>query len=143
MIVVDASIAAKWYLNEPGSEEAADLLTSPQPLVAPALIRIEVAGAIIRCYREGILSGERVTEASEMWEADLSRGLVRLIPDEQLLSEARAIAIQIQHAIQDCLYLAAALANRGARVVTADRPFHSRATPSYPIVDLRAAERQQ
>ena len=59
MIVVDASIAAKWYLNEPGSPEAAAFLTADAALLAPALIRIEVTGAIVRRYREGKLSLER------------------------------------------------------------------------------------
>lgn len=140
MIVVDASIAAKWYLNEPGSEEAAALLTSPRPLVAPALIRIEVAGAVLRCCREGLISRERAVEVCEQWEADLALGAVRLIPDEDLLPKARTLALDIRHAIQDCLYLAAALSNPGARVVTADRPFHRRAAPAYSIVDLLAAE---
>src|SRR5262245_39797495 len=58
MIVVDASIAAKWYLNEPGSAQAAAILTSDDVLLAPALIRLEVNGAIIRRYREGKLSLE-------------------------------------------------------------------------------------
>jgi hypothetical protein len=35
MNVVDASIAAKWYLHKPGSEEAAALLTSASPYSRP------------------------------------------------------------------------------------------------------------
>jgi predicted nucleic acid-binding protein len=139
MIVVDASIAAKWYLNEPGSEEAAAILTSDSVLLAPALIRIEVNGAIIRRYREGKLSLERAREACELWEADLAGGALRLVTDETLIAPARALAFQIRHAIQDCLYLAVSVDLGRVRLVTADPTFHTRAAKKFPFVDLKAA----
>ena len=143
MIVVDASIAAKWYLNEPGSDEAAALLTSTSVLIAPALVRIEVNGAILRRYREGLLSLERAKEACDLWEADLASGALRLVPDASLIVPARAIAFQIRHAIQDCLYLAAAVETGSTRLVTADPTFHGRAVSAFPFVDLRVPARSQ
>lgn len=143
MIVVDASIAAKWYLNEPGSKEAAALLTSTAILIAPALVRIEVHGAIIRRYREGKLSLELAREACDVWDADLAGGALRLMPDDSLIVAARAIALQIRHTIQDCLYLAAAVETGAERLVTADPTFHSRAAPGFPFVDLQATARPQ
>ncbi len=124
MIVVDASIAAKWYLNEPGSEEAAVFLTSDSVLMAPALIRLEVNGAIIRRYREGKLSLKRAKEACELWEADLAGGALRLIADETL-------------------YLAASVDLGRIRLVTADPTFHARAAKAFPFVDLQAASQPQ
>lgn len=143
MIVVDACIAAKWYLNEPGSAEAASLVTSATALIAPALIRIEVTGAIVRRYRERKLSAERAREACELWDADLASGAVRLIADDSLLIPARAIAFQIRHTIQDCLYLAAAVEVGSDRLVTADPTFHSRAKGEFPFVELQAQGRPQ
>ena len=143
MIVVDASVAAKWYLNEPGSEEAAALLTSASILIAPALILVEVTGAIIRRYREGELSLERAREACDLWDADIAGGAIRLLSDGGLIGPARAIAFQIRHAIQDCLYLAAALDIGADRLVTADPKFHTRASPAFPFVDLQASARPQ
>jgi predicted nucleic acid-binding protein len=143
MIVVDASIAAKWYLNEPGSEEAASLLTSASVLIAPALIQVEVTGAIVRRFREGKLSVERAREACEVWDADIRGRAVRLVPDAGLLIPARTMAFQIRHTIQDCLYLAAAVETGCDRLVTADPTFHARAVTAFPFVDLRAASRPQ
>ena len=143
MIVVDASIAAKWYLHEPGSQEAAAFLTSDAALVAPALIRIEVTGAIVRRYREEKLSLQKAREACELWEEDLAAGAIRLVPDERLIEAARALAFQIRHAIQDCLYLAVAVKAGGARLVTADPTFHTRAARAFSFVDLQAATRPQ
>ena len=143
MIVVDASIAAKWYLNEPGSDEAATLLTSDSILMAPALIKIEVNGAIVRRYREGKLSLQRAKQACDLWDADLASSALRLVPDESLIVSARAFAFEIRHAIQDCLYLAAAVEAGNAPLVTADPTFHSRALARFPFVDLRATGRVQ
>jgi predicted nucleic acid-binding protein len=143
MIVVDASIAAKWYLNESGSEEAAAFLTSDSVLLAPALIRLEVNGAIIRRYREGKLSLKRAKEACELWETDLAGGALRLVADETLIAPARSIAFQIRHAIQDCLYIAASVDLGRVRLVTADSTFHARAAKAFPFVDLQAASEPQ
>ncbi len=143
MIVVGARIAAKWYPHEPGSAEAAALLTSASVLIAPALIRVKVAGAILRRYREKLLSLERAKEAGNLWDADLAAGAIRLVPGETLLRPARAIGFQIQHAIQDRLYLATAVEAGHVRLVTADPTFHTRASPEFPFVELRALGRSQ
>jgi predicted nucleic acid-binding protein len=106
--------------------------------LAPALIRIEVHGAIIRRYREGLLSLERSRQACSEWETALSQGLLRLVPDDNQISAARAFAFEIRHAIQDCLYLAVA-AELNARLVTADPTFHARAASKFPFVELQCA----
>ena len=137
MIVVDASIAAKWYLHEPGSDEAARLLTSNAILIAPALIRIEVNAAIIRRYREGRLSKELASDAAELWEADLAVGSIRLVPNDGLIPMAKTIAFQLRHALQDCLYLAAAIETKAERLVTADATFHERAKKTYSQLELQ------
>ena len=59
MIVVDASVAVKWFIPEAGEEDAAQLLGGKKHLIAPAVIRLEVTGAIIRRYREGHLSEQK------------------------------------------------------------------------------------
>lgn len=69
MIVVNASVAVKWFIPEAGEEDAAQLLGGKTHLMAPALIRLEVTGAIIRRYREGHLSEKRAREGTQAWEA--------------------------------------------------------------------------
>lgn len=135
MIVIDACVAAKWYLNEQGSDEAARFLTIGAPLAAPALIRIEVLGAIIRHYREGRLSIQKAQVACGLWEADLAGGGLTLFADEAIIAEAATLAFTIRHTIQDCLYLAVA-ARTDARLVTADPKFHDRAAPIYKGIEL-------
>ena len=59
MIVVDASVAAKWLFVEPYSAQALALVAASartrQPIAAPALLPFEVANIIRqRMRREGI-----------------------------------------------------------------------------------------
>ena len=44
-LVVDASVAVKWYVPEIHSEAAAKLLSGPYELIAPDLILPEAAGS--------------------------------------------------------------------------------------------------
>jgi predicted nucleic acid-binding protein len=48
MIVIDASVAVKPYLEEPGADAATELLVGTERLLAPELIQTEVAGALCR-----------------------------------------------------------------------------------------------
>ena len=49
MIVVDASVAAKWLFLEPGTMDALALLSRFRgEMHAPDLILVEVAGAVVR-----------------------------------------------------------------------------------------------
>jgi len=137
MIVVDASVAAKWYLNERGSDTAALLLQGEQPLFAPALIRIEVAAAITRHYREGKLSEKRAREACQLWLEDLSAGIVKLLPNETLFEAAKEMAFQLRHPLQDCLYLAGSVQFNG-RLVTADETLYKRARTQFSSMELLA-----
>jgi len=130
MIVVDASVAVKWFIPEAGEEDAAQLLGGKKHLIAPALIRLEVTGAIIRRYREGHVSEKRAREATQAWEAMLRNRVVRLVPDAELFEDAVQMAFLAKHTLSDCLYLAAAK-QLAAPVITADVPMRDRGTRAY------------
>jgi predicted nucleic acid-binding protein len=137
MTVIDASVAAKWYLPEAGSDEAARLLANPQRLFAPLLIRIEVTAAILRQYRKGEITESRAVEACDEWLRALADDTVTLVPDDELFADGRRLAQELRHPFQDCLYLACA--NRlSLPLLTADPKFHKRASPAYPRVQLLA-----
>lgn len=55
IVVVDASVVAMWFLPEPRSEAAALLLDSPCEIVAPDLLRLEVANAFLKATRRGAI----------------------------------------------------------------------------------------
>lgn len=135
MIVVDASVAVKWFLPEADSEQAEALLRGSDKIAAPELARVEVASAITRRVRLGELSAPLAAAACSAWQRALATGVVTLSPNEADLSWAIALAIELKHPLQDCLYLAAA-ARQQAPLVTGDLHFLKKARAIYP--DIRA-----
>ena len=53
-VVVDASVAVKWYLTEVGSDSAFALLADAKSLHAPQLLEIEVANAFLKNVIKGL-----------------------------------------------------------------------------------------
>lgn len=133
MIVVDASVAAKWVLEEEGSHIAEHLLVGTDSLAAPALIRVEVAGAITRAYRKAEISEQKARTALTAWYDVLESNRLWLIPDAELLLDAIDLAISAKHPLADCLYAAAAK-RFDARLVTADTPMIDRLTAVLPRI---------
>lgn len=134
MMVVDASVAAKWILPEPGHEQAQAVLCGDEPLFAPELIRVEVASAITKRVRLNILSPEEAMAACDRWLRLVDSDVIELVPDRELLGRAIEHALVVRHALQDCLYLSAATF-LGAGLFTADRTLADRGR--VVIADVR------
>lgn len=137
MIVLDASVAAKAYLEEAGSDAAIAVLAGTVRLHAPELIRVEVAAALCRRVRRGELAAEEALVRCEHWLGRLAGGLVGLTPDRDLISAAAALAVELKHPLQDCLYLAEAR-RLDAPLLTADRAFRDRVAAFDPRISLLA-----
>lgn len=135
MIVVDASVAVKWLIPEEGEAAAKELLANRQTLVAPTLIRLEVAGAVLRAFRERRLEQEIARAVIGEWHRMLRDEILHLIPDEDLYHSAIDIGFRSRHALQDCLYLATAQTMK-AQLVTADRTMFERGGKSVCQVTL-------
>jgi predicted nucleic acid-binding protein len=137
MIVIDANVAAKWLLPEAGTEAALALQEGPDQLFGPELIRLEVAAAIAGRVRAQVnpLPAEDAVNRYRRWLSLLDRAVITLIPESELLDQAVDLAIQVRHSLQDCMYLAAAR-RLGAPLITADHPFHKRASSHFPEVQL-------
>ncbi len=137
LVVVDASVAAKWVLGEAESAAANELLEKSQRLAAPALIKIEVAGAVLRRFRNGTLSEELAWSACDKWNRIVEDRFVHLIPVDTLYQAAVELAFRSRHALADCLYIAAAK-SLDATLLTADRTLHERGLKVYDRVSLLA-----
>ncbi len=137
IVVVDASVAAKAYMDEVGTDAAIALLTGEQRLVAPELIRAEVAAAICRRVRRGDLDVPDALVRCERWLSDLARDAIGLVPDHELMDKAIRLSVELKHSLQDCLYLAAAR-HLQVPLITADRVFKERVAELYPEVRLLA-----
>ena len=122
-IVIDSSVALKWVLDEPESEAA--LALRSEELIAPSFWLAEAANALWRHARLGQITAE---EAFELFD-DLTDAPVVSLPIEPRVRQALGLAIEMDHPIYDCLYLATALHHR-TEVVTADRRFAAAVTRS-------------
>jgi predicted nucleic acid-binding protein len=116
-LVVDASVALKWLVEEEGTD-AADTLRG-QHLVAPALVRVEVANVLRTMTARGSSPSAVAVELFALFQ----RAPVDIVEaDDALERRALDLAIALAHPVYDCLYHA--LAERmGAPLVTADARF--------------------
>lgn len=113
-IVIDASVAIKWVIEENGSSEALALHKAVS-LVAPDLLTAECANILWKKTRRDELSSDEAVAAARLIQgADLE-----LVPTRHLLNTATSLAIELDHPAYDCIYLALALDNVW-RLATAD-----------------------
>lgn len=137
-LVVDASVACKWFVEELGSPQAAALLEGDEGLIAPEFVIAEVSNALWRKSRVGEMAFEQAEAAVD----ELPRFFDDLVPSALLAARSLAIAAALDHPVYDSLYVALAEL-REARLVTADRGLLDRlsGTPWAPravnLQDLR------
>ena len=111
--VVDACVAVKWVVEEIDSDVARSL--SRDRLEAPDLLPVECANILWKKVRIGDLSRR---DAKLCLEA-LMAAPVKLTAGSELLVSALELALELQHPVYDCVYLALAL-RRDIPLVTAD-----------------------
>lgn len=116
-LVVDASVAIKWVIDEEGSDRAHALI-GEDSIVAPHLLVIECANVLRTKVRKGVLTRALAVEALE-WLAAVP---ARTVPDRDFAMRAHSIAVELDRSAYDSLYLAVALHER-ATLVTADGKF--------------------
>jgi predicted nucleic acid-binding protein len=114
LIVVDASLAFKWLVEEEGSRDAA-AFASRSDLIAPSLLRAEVANALWKKSLRGEIEGGTAIAAL----AALDDFVKKWVELAELTMPAFAIARELGHPVYDCYYLALA-EQRDAGLATAD-----------------------
>lgn len=116
MIVADASVALKWFVaDEPLAEEAAAIIRSGMPVIAPDLVVAEGCNAAWRWSRLGRIRPEEAHRIA----ARLPAFFRQLVPAATLSEPAMRLAHELDHPIYDCLYLALA-GREEVALVTAD-----------------------
>lgn len=114
-LVVDASVAAKWFIPEPESDRAEALRLTGEALIAPSLVVAEIGNALWKRAIRGLLTSGEASDA--IHTATLL--FTALIPTEELAMRALELAIDLRHPIYDCFYLALAERER-APIVSAN-----------------------
>lgn len=119
-LVIDASIAIKWVVDETGSDEA--LALRRERLLAPDLLIAECANVLWKKVRRGEFTATEAILAARLIE----RADIHFQPMRMLMEPAERLAIALDHPAYDCFYLALAEATE-SEFVTADRDFHQKA----------------
>lgn len=125
LVVVDASLALKWVLNEPDSDRALALLnewnSNGVVLLAPSLLAFEVTNALYKNYRRNKLTFDQVKRT---YEEVLALGIVLEFSETPDLGK-RAVELANQYTLSaayDAHYLAMA-EREGCELWTADMRF--------------------
>ena len=124
-LTVDASIVAKWFLTEPQSKEALQLLAPRIRLHAPDILLVEYANIIWKKVHRREISDPQpyLEELARLPET------VTLHRSADFLDHAARLAMDMDHPVYDCLYLACADATTSV-LITADHRFAKKAAGS-------------
>lgn len=120
--VVDASVVVKWLVTEEWSDEASRLLDRESALIAPDLVFAEVSNALWAMCRRGDIGDRDFADATDALRAS---PVSIPHPMRRLTAAAARLAIDLDHPVYDCFYLALAIVEQYP-VVTADRRFHDK-----------------
>ena len=119
-LVPDASVVLKTVLTEPGSKAAIALVAGARTLLAPEHLYAECANALWKRAHRGLASGEAMLARAA--------GIIALPLDavdlEDLTPAALAMALEYDHPMYDCYYIAAAIQN-DASLATADERLYN------------------
>ena len=115
-LIIDASVAVKWFVREDGHADALALLGSGEELQAPDLILGEVSDTAWKKHRRR----EITRDQAEAIAAALPHYFARIWPSRDLTARALQLALDLDHPVYNGLYLACAEA-AGGTLVSADR----------------------
>nr|CAA6827285.1 MAG: Ribonuclease VapC [uncultured Thiotrichaceae bacterium] len=125
-LVVDASVAIKWFVPEIHWEYAARL-QGCSDLYAPDFMLLECSNILIKKVRRQEISHN---DADEIQQA-LSCAPLDFYPWQELLESATLVAHETYRSVYDCIYLVLAQ-QLGGQMVTADKKFYQ-SLEDHPI----------
>jgi len=108
VIYLDASALVKRYVKEAGTEEVQRLLKGAVVIGTAAITRVEVAAALAKAVRMGVLSGDEALGALETFR-DEWRAFERIQVTETILSRAADLTWEQNLRAYDATHLAAAV----------------------------------
>jgi len=114
-LIIDASVAVKWFLPEQHSINAIRLIDAGYELLAPDLIFPECGNVLWKKW----LRQELEPEVIPAILGDLGRMNIHIIPNFTIVDEAAKIAVTCRRSFYDSVYLALAAISNGL-MVTAD-----------------------
>jgi predicted nucleic acid-binding protein len=140
LVVVDASVAVKWFLPENGEAYVAEALAlldkydeNEVGIVVPDLFYVEIASAIWKAVRVGRVPQEFGDRAIHL----LTQREFATIPSFKLLANAYQIAMTHGRTVYDSLYVALAVQTK-SQLITADERLANSLAAHLPVKWLGA-----
>jgi len=140
LVVVDASVAVKWFLPESGEAYAAEALAlldkydeKEVGIVVPDLFYVEIASAIWKAVRVGRVSRGFGDQALSL----LTQREFITVPSMKLLDNAFQIATTHGRTVYDSLYVALAV-QTNSQLITADERLANALAAYFPVKWLGA-----
>lgn len=137
MIVIDASVAVKWYFPEILSDEAINILDNTTGnLIAPDILAVEVNAALVRKGNMDKSQCDGVRIMLTDFEQKLAGGEIILHRSNAAsLMKSAAHALTLGHPLKDCLYLTLAM-EQDCALLTCDARFALKAKTIWSKVRL-------
>jgi predicted nucleic acid-binding protein len=120
-VVVDASVAVKWFVPEPDSDLAVELLRSRVARIGPDLLFVEVGTALSRRVRLGEMTPKQAYDSLRR----LPRNVPNVVGSPSAIRDAMTLSLSLRHPLPDCLYLSLAK-QVDFPLITADAAFASK-----------------
>lgn len=138
--VLDASVAAKWFLpaaGEPLARESIHLLERYTKgeirFVVPDLFWAEFSNILWRAVRQGRCTQKTALAAI----ASLTSRNFPTVPSQKLIEDALRMAVAFDRTVYDCLYVTLAVMSN-APLVTADERLAAALASHFPVKLLGA-----
>jgi predicted nucleic acid-binding protein len=129
-VVIDASVAIKWVVPEPFTDQATTLLAGPV-LCAPAHWHAEAVNGVWKRVYRGELSAEHARSCART----LIDAPVKTVPLPDLIEPALNLAIRLRITVYDALYVALAEVRR-IPLVSDDRELLKRMAAERTLASL-------
>ena len=120
ILIIDASISIKWFLDEEYSEESLKLLEKEISLIVPELFFIEVYNILTKKVRRKEISIEEATTIKDT----ITKISFETFSNGSLLESAFELSNVTNKSIYDCIYLSLAVLKKGI-MITADEKFYN------------------
>lgn len=104
ILVIDANVGLKWFIEESRSPAARKILDKGASFIAPDIFIPEICNVVWKKVK----NQEIIAEQGQAIVSNVPMVLDHIVPSSEVAKRAFALAVQFNHPVYDCLYLALA-----------------------------------
>ena len=104
IFVIDANVGLKWFIEEPRSTAARKILEKGNAFIVPDIFIPEICNVVWKKFK----NQEVTAEQGQAIVTNVPAVIDHIVPTAELAQRAFDLAVQFNHPVYDCLYLALA-----------------------------------